>query len=160
MDKKIGSAPSLRLFIVLVAWCVCPALMAQSPGTHSIHVTVRDSKQKPVHNASVTLKAEGSVTWSGKTDDKGQVLIPHIPAHDLTLTVVKDGLQPLEDQAIQVPDSAELDVLLAPKVDLHEPVNAQGEAAQTSSPSIELHRNAITTPPPAPHPITHLPPLT
>ena len=160
MDTKKGAVPSARLLLVLMLWCVCPVLLAQQVGPHSIHVTVRDSKQKPVPKATVTLKVDGTVAWSGKTDDKGQVLIPHTPAHDLTLTVIKDGLQPLEDQAIQVQDSAELEVLLAPKVEVRETVNVQSEASQTSPPSIELQRSEIKSLPTRPQTVTDVLPLT
>jgi carboxypeptidase family protein len=165
MFKRTTLVPSLRLLILLGSLCACPLLQGQQNQTndtvsHSLHVTVHDNAQKPVAHAHITVKADGATVWSGKTNEKGEANISQLPARRLSLTVSKDGFQALTDQAIAMDQqSAELDVLLAAKVEIRETVNVQAGDAQDSSSSIELGRSEMKQLPNRPNVITDALPL-
>ena len=152
-------APLRGLLLFTALWCTCLAVQGQE--TRSLQITVRDQAQKPVSQATVTVKSAGDAVWSGKTDEKGQANVPHVPGPHVALTVTKDGFQPLSDQAIVVQGpSTELDVQLAAKVEVRETVSVQADAGPTSSSSRELHRGEIKDMPNRPQTIIDALPLT
>ena len=167
MAKRTALVPSLRLLVVMGSLCVCPMLQGQqatpaqqNTASNSLRITVHDSAQKPVAHAHITVKAGGATVWTGKTNEKGEASISQLPARRLSLTVSKDGFQALTDQAVVMDEqSAELDVLLAAKVEVRETVNVQAEAANGSSSSTEVQRSEMKQLPTRPQTITDALPL-
>src|ERR1700735_1587943 len=82
-----------RIFIIsLLALCGATAIFATIFGT--VKGIVHDPQHRPIHGATITLKAKLS-DWkqTATTNDDGEFLFNSVPIGDYSVTVSADGFQ-------------------------------------------------------------------
>ncbi|HEY6922979.1 MAG TPA: TonB-dependent receptor [Steroidobacteraceae bacterium] len=91
--------------LALIIFSLGPVVTWAGPLSNSVRGIVFDSDEKPVAQASVTLKAATSEwTQTTQSDQRGNFVFAAVPIGDYSVTVSQPGLPPTS-QAIAVPSS-------------------------------------------------------
>lgn len=128
---RIGKIQVSRFSASLIALLGIAALAAPL-----VEVTVRDQSNQPAAGVRVEIRRGSDVARTAETDAGGRAHFPELEPGHYTLTVTKEGFQPVQsDVELAEPGSTAIDIILSParreSIDVHDTATALETAGST-----------------------------
>jgi hypothetical protein len=107
---------------------------AQGAPHQSMTINVRDSANRPVADAQVSLKTEFGLVTSSSTNSEGKATFSFPTAASAQLSVSKEGLEPIAGKKIQLESlSTEIEITMIPRIEARESVTVQAGDSPSAS---------------------------
>lgn len=105
--------------------------LAQQEILKSLRVQVHDKDQQPVADVTVTIKVNGNIVRSLKTNEKGEASASDLPLTPFQLNVSKEGFQPVSQKIVPArgEPSLEVEVAIVPKLESRETMVVQATSS-------------------------------
>ncbi|HWF45404.1 MAG TPA: carboxypeptidase-like regulatory domain-containing protein, partial [Bryobacteraceae bacterium] len=128
---------AVRSIVIVFALYFCADSRGYQNSEREIEVAIRDSESKPIPDALVVLTAGGEPGTIAHTDATGSVHFRHLIRTEYSISVEKDGFQPVENRTVSLLEAkpTRLEFTLLP-LRHKEQVDVK-DAAGTLSPSSE-----------------------